>query len=395
MRRSEGWLVLGLGLVLFLPALSYSQPLPYYPQDPLAGSVVFGSKGCVKCHSINGIGGKIGPDLARIPAARSFDDLAAAMWNHLPQMAAEMGKLKIPVPHLSAYEAANLIAFLYTVHYFEPPGNAAVGRQLFNTKQCIVCHQIRGVGGVVGPSLDALAQSGSPISVAAAMWDHGPGMVEAMRRKGVRRPTFTAAELRDLIAYVQSTASGPGQGPLYLLPGRADDGRRIFETKRCVLCHRAGGKGADVGPDLAKREVHQSLLQFAVDMWNKAPGMMEEMRRRKIPVPSLTPEEMANIVAYLYQVRYFAETGDANRGQQFLTAKGCLACHSLRGAGGKTAPDFARMTRLNSPPAIIAALWNHLPLVEQAGQRLKGAPFKDEEMGDLVAFLQTLGTGKR
>ena len=33
-------------------------------QDPVAGSRVFDANGCVKCHALNGAGGKIGPDLA-------------------------------------------------------------------------------------------------------------------------------------------------------------------------------------------------------------------------------------------------------------------------------------------------------------------------------------------
>src|SRR5262245_4661768 len=60
------------------------------PQDPLAGSRVFGARGCVKCHAVNGIGGRIGPDLGRVARARSFYDLATAMWNHLPRMADRM-----------------------------------------------------------------------------------------------------------------------------------------------------------------------------------------------------------------------------------------------------------------------------------------------------------------
>ena len=57
---------------------------------PLAGSRVFGAKGCVKCHAVNGSGGRIGPDLGRIVRPRSFYDLATAMWNHLPRMTDRM-----------------------------------------------------------------------------------------------------------------------------------------------------------------------------------------------------------------------------------------------------------------------------------------------------------------
>src|SRR3989304_2770478 len=47
------------------------QPLFSPSQDPVAGSRVFGAKGCGKCHSINGVGGKIGPAPGRTPRPRA------------------------------------------------------------------------------------------------------------------------------------------------------------------------------------------------------------------------------------------------------------------------------------------------------------------------------------
>ena len=60
-------------------------------------------------------------------------------------------------------------------------GAFSEGRRLFTEKRCVVCHQVAGIGGVIGPSLDFLGQYGSPIFVAAAMWNHGPAMAEVMR----------------------------------------------------------------------------------------------------------------------------------------------------------------------------------------------------------------------
>jgi len=85
-------------LVVLLPGFAFAQPLFSPTQDPLAGSRVFGTKGCVKCHSINGVGGTVGPDLGRIPRPRSFYDLATGLWNHAPRMAGRMAQLGIPRP---------------------------------------------------------------------------------------------------------------------------------------------------------------------------------------------------------------------------------------------------------------------------------------------------------
>ena len=62
-------------------------------QDPVAGKKLFTAKGCVRCHAVNGAGGTMGPDLARVPRPHTFFDLSAALWNHTPKMAARMRQL--------------------------------------------------------------------------------------------------------------------------------------------------------------------------------------------------------------------------------------------------------------------------------------------------------------
>ena len=319
------------------------------------------------------------------------------MWNHLPRMAARMRQLGITRPSLDAREAADLIAFLYTVNYFDPPGNPDAGRRLFAEKRCIACHQVDGAGGVVGPNLSFLRLFGSPISVAAAMWNHGPQMMETMKARGIARPAFTAQELRDLLVYLGPAGASVHEGPVYVLPGGADAGRRLFADKRCLECHSVGGQGGRVGPDLAERGVKRSPIEFAAAMWNKAPAMLEAMKRRGISVPVLRPDEMADIVAYLYSVRYFAEPGDIRNGWTVATYKGCLTCHAVSGERGKPASDLTRAKGLDSPAAVTAALWNHAVVTppQIPGSPKTGWPeFRPEEMADLVALLQSFRTPK-
>ena len=341
---------------------------------------------------MNGVGAKVGPDLGRLPRPRSFYDLAAALWNHAPRMADRMRELGIARPQLDARETGDLVAFLFTLDYFDPRGTPEVGRRLFTEKRCIVCHQVGGVGGVVGPSLDFLRQYGSPIYLATAMWNHGPQMADAMRAKRIPRPTFKDSDLRDLIAYIEAASPVLPQGPLYVLPGRATQGRVLFAQKRCIECHSAGGKGATLGPDLAERGLHLSLSQFAATMWNKAPRMMEAMKVRAVPVPQLKPEETADIVAYLYSVRYFAEAGDPRKGMLVAANKGCLVCHGLHGERGKTAVDLTQAKGLDSPAAVLSALWNHSFIKESAAGRGRAAwsEIRPDEMADLAVFLQSL-----
>jgi len=387
-------------LIIFLAAIlpwycgvGLAQPLFSPTQDPLIGSRIFGEKGCAKCHAIFGVGGTMGPDLARSPRSRSFYDLAAAMWNHLPKMTEQMRKAGIARPQLSPSEAGDLIAFLYTANYFEPAADAKAGSRVFAQKRCIACHQVGGSGGVIGPSLDSLGQYNSPIFFATAMWNHGPSMSEAMRAQGIARPSFNLAEFRNLLAFIKSASPASGKEPLYLLPGRPDQGQKLFLQKGCIDCHSVKGRGGQAGGELAQRGIRLSVTDFALSMWNKAPAMLKEMTRRKIPQPQIQAGEMADIIAYLYSVQYFATPGDARRGQELLASKGCLNCHSVAGKGGKVGPDFERSRELDQPVTIVSAMWNHASaMADKMREKSVTWPvFTEQDMGDLVAYLQTLG----
>jgi mono/diheme cytochrome c family protein len=379
-------------ILLLLPLRSIIAQAPPEPAvNAAAGSRVFGAKGCVKCHAVKGLGGSEGPDLGRTPRLRSFYDLAADMWNHGPEMVERMRELDIRRPRLSSRETGDLIAFLFTVEYFDPPGDPGAGEATFNEKRCVLCHQVGGVGGVVGPDLNRLGQTPSPIQVATAMWNHGSAMAESLRERGIVRPTFTGAELIDLIAYLKSSSGGPSDESLYVLPGRAAEGRQLFLEKECSRCHGSPGGSVQDGPALAERAAHRSLTEFAAAMWNKQPRMLRAMRARGIGEIQLQPAEMADLVAYLYSLRYFAESGSRQRGRLLVRQKGCLECHSLNGQGGSAAGDLSRPEGLNTPASVISALWNHTVIGEEqaSAEEAFWPVFRPSEMADLTAFLQT------
>jgi len=398
MKRTENKVVilaLGMMIILLAPAASLSQSTGSFSQDPLAGSRVFGAKGCSGCHAVNGVGGKVGPDLGRMSKQRTFYDLASTMWNHIPEMAAKMRKAGSPPLHLSPRETADLIAFLATVNYFDPSGDPKAGKKVFSNKQCVVCHQIERVGGVFGPSLDSVVQFG-PIFFAAAMWNHGPSMAAAMQARGIKRPVFSGKELKDLITYVKSVSSARDDQPRQVLPGRAVDGETLFASKGCVDCHGIQGLGGPVGPKLAGRKLYPSLFEFAAAMWNKGPVMAREMKRRIVAVPPLQANELADIVGYLYSLDYFAGPGDPRRGEEIVKNKGCLGCHGVRGKGGRTGPDFEKVQGLNQPANIVSAMWNHGAVMESKmrNEALSWPVLTGEELSQVVGYLQTLGRSR-
>jgi mono/diheme cytochrome c family protein len=387
-----------LAVAMLAPALAQTSapqtpPQPFAPSwAMLAGWDVFAAKGCGKCHAVRGAGGMEGPDLARIAAGKSFFELGADMWNHLPRMGARMRELGIERPQLTPTETANLIAFLFTAKYHDELGDSNAGEKVWAAKSCAQCHALGGSGGRVGPALDSLKRTNSPVLVAAAMWNHGPRMADEMRARGITRPTFQGKELVDLVAYVTAAASDPGGDTGQVIPGTPDRGRQLFTEKKCVTCHAVGGKGGRVGPDLGRPGHQPALTEFAGQMWNHAPAMVAKMKERRIDYPQLTGQQMADILAYLYVSRYFEPVADAARGAQAVQTKNCVSCHSVRGKGGKVAADFAKSTVVATPAALIAAMWNHSRLMEaKAEQReVQWPTLTGQDLDDISAYLAGL-----
>ncbi len=390
-----------VALVVFVlsclsPLSGWAQQEPSRPFAPdwgmLAGWDVFAHKGCGRCHAVRGIGGGVGPDLARIETGKSFFEIGAAMWNHLPRMGARMREAWIDRPTLTPRELSDVIAFLFTVQYYDEPGDATEGDRLFTAKGCAQCHEVGGKGSRVGPGLDFLKRANSPVVVAAAMWNHGPEMAEVMGVKGIARPTFEGRELVDLIAYIVAAAK-PGSGDtVQVIPGTPERGQKLFVEKQCVVCHSVGAKGGKVGPELGRPRHHLSLTGFAALMWNHGPKMMAKMKERGIQVPRLTGQEMADIVAYLYTSHYFDQAGNSGRGRQLAQSKGCLNCHSVHGRGGRVSADFASSRVVSSPAILLSAMWNHSSYMETQVQKqnISWPILSGQELADVAAFLASV-----
>lgn len=370
------------------PAISQeisAEPAP----SALAGASVFGTKGCIKCHSVAVLRSIMGLESERPPETWNFYGLAANMWNHMPVMTSSMDELGIERPHLDPGEIADLVVFIFNRANPTASGDTVAGRVLFAEKQCIRCHQVGGIGGIAGPSLDFTGQFHSPIRLAAAMWNHGPEMAESMRAKGIQRSTLTGSELADLYAYFSSAADASQEVAGPVLPGSAGRGRKLYRSKGCRGCHGSDGRGGR-GPSLVRRDRDWGSTEFAAAMWNKSPAMMAEMRAGGLRAPRLTPGEMADIVAFLYSFRYFEGAGNPELGRRTIRDKGCLECHSLDGEGHRGAQELTRTPDLDTPVSVIAALWNHVVLLEDLTEE-GGQPwpsFEESEMANLVAFFQ-------
>ena len=124
------------------------------------------------------------------------------MWNHAPYMEGVMKQAQISWPGFSGKEMADLIAYLYFIHYFDELGDPVKGARLFSEKWCLKCHAIKGQGGTVGPDLSSVKGIASPIDLAAKMWNHVPIMYKKTITQQIPWPQFQKGEMADILSYL-------------------------------------------------------------------------------------------------------------------------------------------------------------------------------------------------
>jgi hypothetical protein len=103
---------------------------------------------------------------------------------------------------LNQGEMRDVIACLFSQRYFFEPGNPVRERIAFEEKRCASCHERPRAKGA--PDLFQATEVYSPVTLTAAAWRHGAGMLAAMEQRGISWPQFRESEMTDLIAYLNS-----------------------------------------------------------------------------------------------------------------------------------------------------------------------------------------------
>lgn len=389
------WALSGIavvGLLVAVPGWQRARTRQHFSSfvagDPHRGSELFEREGCHDCHSMNGRGGQVGPDLSLPAATQTPDDLVAEMWNHAPAMWERMEAQGVTPPQLDAKDVADLFAFLYVSRYTDPQGDAEKGRKLFADRGCVRCHNPSAPGTRIGPDLSTTGAD-TPLAWAQTMWNHAPAMEARMKSMGLKWPQFSGPEMNDLLAYVRSISSGP-RSEYQLLAADPEHGAAVFREKGCGTCHGLGGEHRGPGPNLGLgATTGATLVQFAGEIWNHSPAMWREMQTRGTQRPAFQGNEMADLVAFLFSIRYFEAAGSAERGQAIFAARGCSRCHGGDATGTDIAPALRRPERSYNSITLGTAVWEHGPkMYKQAKQSGVAWPkLETADVADLIAFL--------
>ena len=192
-----------------------------------------------------------------------------------------------------------------------------------------------------------------------------------------------------VVLMVRERAGNPRRA-LYIV-GEPEKGAALFfGDKQCATCHAINGSGGRVAPDLSgNRPGTPAMGWLTAVLWNHAPGMWRQMRHGNMSYPQLDAQEMAHILAFLYQSANIDRPGDSQAGGHVFAEKGCVRCHSVRSSGGKTAPELSTVAGTGGSSAWTRAMWNHAQaMVDPVTQALGRWPqFSGAEMNDLIAYV--------
>ena len=79
--------------------------------DPINGKDIFAAQRCALCHTINGSGGVLGPDLTAVGNRRN----AAWLYDYLPKPQATKPENKMPPVAVKGQELDDLVAYLLSL----------------------------------------------------------------------------------------------------------------------------------------------------------------------------------------------------------------------------------------------------------------------------------------
>ena len=109
------------------------------------------------------------------------------------------------------------------------------------------------------------------------------------------------------------------------------------------------------------------------------------MEEKGLERPTLSPQEMAGLVAYLFSTQYFDEPGNPEEGKKVFIKKQCNLCHFK----GTKLPNLSALKSQISPILMAQTMWNHGPemLEKMRIAKVSWRKIDGKEMADLMEYL--------
>jgi mono/diheme cytochrome c family protein len=314
----------------------------------------------------------------------------------------------------------------------------AEGKQIWSKARCTICHAAGGRGGFLklGVAFDLSKVAFKVNRNWLYQWIKDPK--EYFPETLMPRYRFSDGDLRALVEYIlrddafspeedeESEEEGPVEFSLSKDESLVEEGKRVIELSRCVLCHdiegiedmlpvgrkrsqpsdefaellndvrcltchSIQGTGGDYAPDLTY--AGSKLKVEWTERFLAAPDMIRPLSQQ-MPRFNLTEAEAK--IAARYIKENFVRPGppikdeasaspQIDQGRGIFRQKGCLSCHLLGEEGGSVGPDLTDIRERLEPEYI----FYHLKHPQQANPYAVEPDYglSDEEAMALTRFL--------
>lgn len=387
---------------------------------------------CVSCHTIEGKGGTVGPELARV-SSKAYPE---RLFKVIKDPHTLWPESKMPIFGFANEDIRNMVTFMakeYTdldldeetvAEQIQLVNSASKerGRELVVKQGCIGCHsKIEGVKelGELGPDLTTFGVvhisflDFGDIRVpfkdrTVPNWIYNKIKTPRLFKEGLKMPDyyFNDEEATTITTYTLSL-KGKEVPASYTLPlgerpsDYAPQGAfgNILDKYRCLVCHKINGKGGEVANDLSQEG--SRVREAWIKKFMKAPDTIRPMlEERMLPFKILDPEDEA-VYSYcrttLVTDKVEDQTEAVNKmslgnpelileGQKLYYEKyGCDACHQIQGKGGLIGPDLTKAGERLRPEWVVYYLHDPKAFVKRSIEPVY--EFADKEIEALAAFL--------
>jgi ubiquinol-cytochrome c reductase cytochrome b subunit len=269
--RRKPALAIGGLVVLALIALEVggaitapTRPSVEVNQLVLDGQKVYRDVNCSYCHSINGVGGAIGPDLTNIASKLTKNQLTTYLQN--PDLM--VPNTLHPKLQFTPDEMTALVAYLETLG--PPVSYSSQAPQLF-AQNCSSCHTINGQGGTEGPDLSKEGSIRNMEFLQSFISD--PRSVIPNAGMPAFHNALTPDQIKDIAAYLFNLkGQTPSPTPPVSISPTATSTTTInasqLYSNNCASCHGTNREGG-YGPPLTTSALGDDSVSEIADVINR------------------------------------------------------------------------------------------------------------------------------